>query len=542
MKTNLLFLFLFLFSFGCFACSTFIAGKNTTFDGSVIIARNVDWEDPFMPFNMRFHKKSATSRDFSSSYTFPPPPTSGGTEYTFNYTIPKVTPYFAFPIYTSTEESYSWEEVGINSKCVAISATESISSNQDTLNADPLKPSGGFNESCITSVILPQMTSAFDGAQLLGSLIYNKKGQGYRSGEGFGVAFADKDECWYLENAGGTKWLAQRVPDQCYFFSANQGRLNGSEPEQIKTISSLIGSGPIKFNFAKSYMDDSEPLNENYNKCRVDRVITDLVPGSKYSSNSPFMVPHLKDPITKEPTLITIDTVKTVLRDSYGGLSPYYNIPYTPDMVAATGNRPISVIRCSLSHITQMGRHYPPAADGTPGKAMPPAIGNVMYVAYGFTDLSIYMPLHQGLMSEDGTNCYIPEAYQGATSAIDNTSMFWLLRELQTLVMVNYKNYSYDVKKTLYGNDNKSIEGYIKQQQIAMETQYHNTSGSADTKRQLIINFTKQCVEYAIDELNFLINDLKTKIKNNPPPFEFDVNNIHENLKNIESKFHFEGA
>lgn len=48
------------------------------------------------------------------------------------------------------------------------------------------------------------------------------------AGEGFGVLIADAQEAWYIETAGGHGWLAQRVPDDKFFVSANQGRFGVS--------------------------------------------------------------------------------------------------------------------------------------------------------------------------------------------------------------------------------------------------------------------------------------------------------------------------
>lgn len=56
--------------------------------------------------------------------------------------------------------------------------------------------------------------------QLLGRYI-----EEHGSGESYGVVFSDAKEAWYLESAGGHLWLAQRLPDDAVFVSANQGRL-----------------------------------------------------------------------------------------------------------------------------------------------------------------------------------------------------------------------------------------------------------------------------------------------------------------------------
>ena len=44
------------------------------------------------------------------------------------------------------------------------------------------------------------------------------------AGEGFGVAFIDKDGIWYLETGSGHQWMAAKIPANTYYVTANQGR------------------------------------------------------------------------------------------------------------------------------------------------------------------------------------------------------------------------------------------------------------------------------------------------------------------------------
>lgn len=74
-------------------------------------------------------------------------------------------------------------------------------------------------------MILPVAQSARQGAKLLGDIIEQKG-----AGEGFGVAFIDSKEIWYLETGSGHQWLAVRLPADSYFVSANQGRLRHYDP------------------------------------------------------------------------------------------------------------------------------------------------------------------------------------------------------------------------------------------------------------------------------------------------------------------------
>ena len=69
------------------------------------------------------------------------------------------------------------------------------------------KESWVFKSNSITNV-LPFANSAKEGVRILGGLV-EKMG----AGEGFGVAFIDRHEAWYLETASGHHWLAMRIPD-----------------------------------------------------------------------------------------------------------------------------------------------------------------------------------------------------------------------------------------------------------------------------------------------------------------------------------------
>lgn len=75
-------------------------------------------------------------------------------------------------------------------------------------------------------MILPRIHSAREGAELLGKIIEEKG-----AGEGFGVAFVDEHEVWYLETGSGHQWMAAKLPRDQYFVSANQGRLRNYNPE-----------------------------------------------------------------------------------------------------------------------------------------------------------------------------------------------------------------------------------------------------------------------------------------------------------------------
>lgn len=478
-------------SFYTLACTTFIAGKDATEDNSIIIARNVDYPDAITPFPMQFNKKLDVPRAFVPSKVM---------NDKFKCTIPAGSmSCFSFPLaLTRVGTNFSCEENGINDAGVAMSATESIFSSKRMLNDDPFVNTG-VNEDCVTSVVFPQIRSAREGVEMLGKLIAK-----YGSSEGFGVAFADKNECWYLENAGGHHWLAQRIPDDCYFISANQGRLKGSidliKSEDILASSDIVDfavshgycESEADFNFAKCYMDN-EDWNITYNYSRVRRVLN-LISGAS-AEDTVFMKPEKK---------ITLEQVKKIMRDHYDEA----NDPYFHRDPVKYSNRPIAVFRTSLSHINQI----------RPGLSLD--IGHIDYVAFGFTDISVYFPFYKGL----GDN--IPRAYNIGTTQIDDDSIFWMFRKLQTLVMEDYPNIAPKVKQAI-----RDFEEKIRKEQEKMEKEYLMYCTNEEAARKCIIDHTNQWVK---DEIKFLKEQIDeyNKGKYNNDKF------LSEMIK-IEKQYHF---
>ena len=121
-----------------------------------------------------------------------------------------------------------WAASGVNAANVAMTATETITSNPRVLGADPLvcyepadgdKPEkvGGIGEEDIVSITLPYIKSAREGVIRLGSLL-----EQYGTYEMNGIAFQDVDEIWWLETIGGHHWIARKVPDDVYVVMPNQ--------------------------------------------------------------------------------------------------------------------------------------------------------------------------------------------------------------------------------------------------------------------------------------------------------------------------------
>ena len=203
-------------------CTTILVGKNASYDGSTIIARDEDSPNgEFTP------KKFVVVRPEDQPRTY--------TSVISHLTIELADEPMR---YTSVPDALGkdgiWAEAGFNEANVAMTATETITSNERVLGADPLveyvpahgkegesdyAPAcpGGIGEEDMVTLVLPYIRSAREGVQRLGALL-----ERYGTYEMNGIAFSDVDEIWWLETVGGHHWIAKRVPDNAYVTMPNQ--------------------------------------------------------------------------------------------------------------------------------------------------------------------------------------------------------------------------------------------------------------------------------------------------------------------------------
>jgi len=490
-----------------FACTTIIVGRGATDDGSMIIARNEDTSGAAEAHNLIFHparkegavfRSNAIGNDDNNAFTCP---------------LPKnALAYTSFPFWrTLTKPNHSYEETGINAYGVAMSATETIFNSPAALKADPYEVKKGLIEDAITSIILPYATSAREGVRLLGEYV-EKAG----AGEGFGVAFLDAREAWYFETASGHHWLAQRIPDDSYFVSANQGRFQTADIADRMNVMSSPGliafaathglydpkSGP--FNFFRAYIRDIEN-DKTYNYPRV-RELLRLYSDLSYRSDD-GLYPVFAKPKKK----LSVHDVARGLRNRYEGTShdPYqHRNPKEP-------YRPISVIRTSLSHITQARPDLP--AD----------LATVQYIAFGLTALSAYVPFYQGLTD-------IPKEYRVAAGKADDVSVFWKYRKLQALVMQDYPRFAPQVTAAV-----ARLEKDIAGMQAGMEKKYLRIyRRDAAAAKKLIVAFTAAVLARQERMLSSLTKNIAAALG-----MENLTNEQYtEMIRKVEAAYHFHGA
>lgn len=392
-------------------CTTIVVGEQLTGDGSRIYGRSEDFDALRCKNWLVFEDTDNGPEEFiadDSAFRCPLPKKRFG--------------YTALPDY---QYHHEWGSAGFNTAGVGESSTETIFSSPEALKYDPYVENG-LAENCTYNIVLPYIRSAREGVERLGALI-----EEYGSAEGFGVGFIDDKETWYLENACGHHWLACRMPADQYFVTGNQSRFRQYDPndkENFLADKDLLNfaernglwnpkEGPFDFHTAYSKDDIAD---HTYNYTRVWGLQKLFTPSLKQDVNVNNF------PVFAKPDSghITIQELRNAFRFHYDGTE---HDPYLHNNGKEPW-RPVSIFRTTQTHLLQV-RPW-----------LPQAIGHVTYVANGMADLSVFLPIYQGIKS-------FPRPYGIGDSRCDNESAYWRFRKVMTLAMTNYNAYAPIVKE-----------------------------------------------------------------------------------------------
>lgn len=404
------------------ACTGIIVGKSATADGSVIISRNEDFYtnnwNKFLVIRDAQTNPSGTTWKFGNGLQVPAP------VQTMRYT--------ATPDWDSTQPDTGdgpFEEQGVNSANVAVSATLSTDSNDKVKKLDPFVKAG-IVESVIPSLILPQATSAREGIQLLGRYVDQ-----YGAGEGNVIFISDPQEAWIFEIGSGHHWVAVRVPDDAYAVYANRLRVSGIDLDDTHNVIAsrglyeFVASNKLlaepdrkNFNFAQAFgmPDDSGPVRETssqqagfYNVDREWLGMQTLTPSAKLATRQAQYPLFLKP---DQP--IKVQKIAAILRDpDYKG-TPLEN----------RSNRPIAVDTNLETHIIVLR------------PAMPKELVALSWQSFGPSKGSFLIPLYLNALTQ------IPPQYQQGTDQFSFDSALWNFRLLTTLPQtIGNKDYTQQI-------------------------------------------------------------------------------------------------
>lgn len=410
-------------------CTTILVGKKASFDGSTIVARNEDSSNgEFCP--KRFvsvdpaGKTSYTS--VISHLTVPLP--QGGVRYT------------AMP--NADLKEGLWEEAGFNARNVGMSATETLTTNERVLAADPLVrydattgTPGGIGEEDIITLVLPYVATAREGVARFGALL-----EQYGTYEANGVIISDVDEIWYVETIGGHHWIARRVPDDCYATIPNQLGIDsfdladafGEQREHLCSadlrefmdahhLNRTIGASadPDRFN-PRTAFGTATTKDHIYNTPRAWYMQRHLNPSEDWDSPAARYTPASDDiPWCRVPeNAVTIEDIDFLMSAHFEG-TPYdpYGTLGTPE--SRHRYRPIGINR--TGHMVAMQiRPYAPAASRS-----------IMWISYGSGPFTAATPFYANV---NDTPAYLRDT----TPEVSTGNLYWTNRLIAALADAHF--------------------------------------------------------------------------------------------------------
>ena len=421
------------------ACTTILVGKKASYDGSTMIARNDDsGSGHFTPKKFVVVQPQEQPRHYESVISH------------VKIELPEQPMrYTAVP--NAVDEEGIWAASGVNEAHVAMTATETITSNPRVLGADPLvvyqpaadgkeEIAGGIGEEDLVCLVLPYIRSAREGVRRLGSLL-----EQYGTYEMNGIAFQDQDEIWWLETIGGHHWMARRVPDDVYVVMPNQlgiDRFDFSDAlgeqkeymcsadleEFVKTYHlDLSQDGEFHPRDAFGSHDDADHV---YNTPRAWFMERYLNPHTKVwdgphadftpvSDDLPWcMVPEKK---------VTVEDVKYVLSSHFQG-TPYDPYAAYGDKSLRGAYRSIGINRNDFLAVIQMRPQ------------MEQENGVIEWLAFASNAFNVLVPFYADVEET-------PEYLANTTGEVSTENFYWSSRLIAAMADASYRSSVFHIER-----------------------------------------------------------------------------------------------
>ncbi|MDC2830125.1 C69 family dipeptidase [Limosilactobacillus mucosae] len=386
-------------------CTTFLAGKAATLDGSTLICRQEDYGNAFDPQRFVVVDPKDQPLHYASKTT------------KFTLELPD-NPLKYTSVPDADDSAGVFAAGGINAANVAMTATETATTNARVLGADPYNTESGIGEEDFVVLVLPYIKSAREGVKRLGHLL-----EQYGTYESNGIAFSDHDEVWYFETIGGHHWAAQKIPDDAYVIAPNQFNIADYDFESDSSMYSADLPTFIK----QHHLNPEHGLNlreifgsrtasdARYNYPRawyVQRLLSDEAEQQPTDQDLPFIC-HPKHKLA-------IEDVKQAMSSHFQqtDYDPYGHGPVNERQKY----RPIALNRNLEIHMLQIRNH------------VPDSIAGVHWLAFGPNTFNAVVPFYANI---DDT----PAPYKNTTGNFDLQNMYWLTHTIAVLGDQNYQRY-----------------------------------------------------------------------------------------------------
>ena len=440
-------------------CTTLLAGRKATYDGSTMIARNDDSAaGRYTPKKLIIVTPDQQPRTYRSVIShveieLPDEP--------MRYSaVPNVLP-----------DEGIWAGAGINAANVAMTATETIASNERVLGADPLvvyKPAdgeipeqaGGIGEEDLVTIVLPYIRSAREGVLRTAELL-----EKYGTYEMNGMAFADVNEIWWMETLGGHHWIARRVPDDQYVVVPNESGIDSFDlDDAFGKQAEHMCSADLREFIADNHLDlsmdgDDGAFNPRvafgtqsdadhvYNTPRAWSILRYFNPKTaKWDGPDAQYTPVSDDlPWSMKPERkITVEDFKYTLSNHFQG-TPYDPYNVCGDLSMSGAYRCIGVNRTDFLAILQI-RPY-----------MPEQFRAVEWLTFGSNIFNTIVPFYANTKK-------VPTYLSCTEGNVDTNSFYWSCRLVAALADAQHK----------------ACKIHIERYQIKVMAEAHRILGDAD--------------------------------------------------------------
>jgi dipeptidase len=384
------------------ACTGIIVGSSTSENGSIVIARNED----FPHNNWAKHMVVRPAEEHGEGATW---------EFGSGLTVAKPTSTLKYTAMPDWDASFAgtgagpYEEVGVNSANVAVTATYSADSNDKSKSADPFVKVG-IEESVIPTLLLSQATSARHAVEMLGNYV-----ETIGATEADGLAVADQTEAWLIEIGSGHHWIAVRVPEDAYVVHANALSIYDVDLTDSKNV--LHSKGLVDHVRQHALLKTVDETN-------FDFAGAFGVLGDPYNTDRIWLDQHILSPSIEQPTRAQRYPLFMKPDESIGVLdiARMLRADYTGTPLEGTAERIVGIDRNVEAHIIEMRPD------------MPPEIASVIWQSIGSVSDSTFIPIY-GAITET------PQAYRVGTDEYDAESAYWRFRSIGALLNSNEGKY-----------------------------------------------------------------------------------------------------
>ncbi|MGT2801923.1 C69 family dipeptidase [Streptococcus henryi] len=397
------------------SCTTILVGKKASYNGSTMIARTEDSQNgDFCPKKFLVVNPEDQPRHYKSVLS------------SFEIDLPD-NPMRYTSVPNSNLKEGIWGEAGINEVNVAMSETETITTNARVLGADPLVESGIGEEDMLT-LVLPYIHSAREGVLRLGALL-----EEYGTYESNGVAFSDVNEIWWLETVGGHHWIARRVPDDAYVTNPNQFGIDYFEfnnPDEYlysADLRNFINTNNLDLNYLKEHFNpryafgSQRDKDRHYNTPRSWAIQRFLNPNIKQDPRS-FFIPWCQKPYRK----ITVEDIKYVLSNHYQDTE---FDPYGPEgtHVSQRAFRTIGINRTSQTALLELRPNKPHETTG------------IQWLAYGSMPFNTMVPFFTQVSTT-------PSYFANTTDDVSTDNFYWVNRLIAAIADPHFHQHEGDIE------------------------------------------------------------------------------------------------